>query len=148
MGVFHMFNIAIIYPFIAILSMARFRCSWGSIHYPPLIYLFLMHLHRKIPPTLRPSQIMQLFLLKKSSTSNNRFMTSFNRIIPSARQTTTSTIQAAHQGLDQKTFPHIPRELDAMETIASQGGRIGPGGYKQVLVVEEDIPKTTIFTPW
>jgi hypothetical protein len=58
--------------------------------------LFVLHLHQKIPPTLR--KIMQLYWLNRSNPSNNRFITSFNKL----SMTTSSARQVAHQGLDLK----------------------------------------------
>jgi hypothetical protein len=69
-------------------------------HYPinkvitnPFI-LFMLHLHRQSPPTLR--KIMQLDWLNGSNPSNNRFITTFNKL----SRTTSSARQATHQGSD------------------------------------------------
>jgi hypothetical protein len=53
--------------------------------------LFMMHIHQKIPPILR--KIMQPYWLNISNSSNNRSITTFNKI----SKETSSERQVAHQ---------------------------------------------------
>jgi hypothetical protein len=58
---------------------------------------------------------MQLDWLNGFNTSNNNFMTSFNKL----RRAVSLARQVTHQGLIKKNIPHLPQELDAMGAITS-----------------------------
>jgi hypothetical protein len=75
-----------------LLATTHFRHTWGSNHYPLLIWILMLHLHQQIPSTLR--KIMQLDWLNGSNPSSNMFMTSFNKL----SKTNSPARQASHQG--------------------------------------------------
>jgi hypothetical protein len=79
----------------------------------------MLHLHRQSPPTLR--KIMQLDWLNGSNPSNNRFITTFNKL----SRTTSSARQATHQGSDStKASPSSTRNLTQWRPLLPKGGRM------------------------